>query len=602
MRITNSTITRRYVHNLERSLESKNKSENIISTQKKFSRASQSPINAARAIKVRKAISEIDDQTTNLNTAKGIYEAAESAIMKVSELIQSTYEKLIYGANGTQSPTEDVIIGDTIKTYADEMLRLMNVTVADRTIFGGLSNDKMPYTMNDDIVYYNGKPVNGYQDPSLFPYSGTSYADIGIGMQNADGTYFQKKYEDVLGSNGQVIYNAHSYSFDYNGAVVGDYGLQVGKAQVQLDKVIDGENYIVNVSVGGVTNEISFSGGSTPEETVENMNNALQSATWVDPLSGEDKRPYFTSDGQLASPSDPYAEVIIVDAFDPSDIDESIGKYGSYKADRKLPVTLSTDIRPLTHVRIDAQSALPITFNGAEVLGCGYQAKMTEVNISAFQQGEEYSLDISVNKERQTIRFTGGADEQETADNINAAIKDMFGLGTAVAVQTPREVTDASGTRMVALINSTTPNTSITVEQTDWPKDGSIPSWISVPSDTFIEKPTGYSNNIIQLTIDAANCLKSGDKLGAAKYADALFAIQTNLSLAIAQIGNQEEFIDFNLDRLVNNRFTLLDQQNELEGADMGTEITNWKALEAAYNATLQLSAKTIPMSIFNFM
>ncbi|MCL2071825.1 MAG: flagellar hook protein, partial [Oscillospiraceae bacterium] len=81
-----------------------------------------------------------------------------------------------------------------------------------------------------------------------------------------------------------------------------------------------------------------------------------------------------------------------------------------------------------------------------------------------------------------------------------------------------------------------------------------------------------------------------------------IFAAGSSLSLAIASIGTEQSFIEFNQERLINNMFTLQQRENELEYADMGEEMTTQKILEMIYNATLQMSATTIPMSIFNFM
>lgn len=464
MRITGSTISRRYLHNLERNLSNKNDSENKVSSAKQYTRASQNPINAAKALKVRKSLSEIEGYQDNLNTAASIYEVAESSVMKISELIQSTYEKLIYGANGTQSDTEDIIIGETIKTYADEMLRLMNVAVADRNIFGGIANISMPYTMDGDNVLYHGTPVNDFQSPESFKYSGTSYTDIGIGM---------------------------------------------------------------------VTKEIP-----NPYDA----NKQLDPSEFYDPYSGQ-----------------PY---------------------------------------PLGGTRINPQSALPVTFNGAAILGCGVSGKKIEIDLKAIEEWQEYRLDIAISKDKAnvntaTIKFYGGETEEETIDNINNAIYQAFHYQ-------PTEVTKDG-----LFLNKQPGLSGLSIISTPQPADGDTAA--IAPESTWAVAPvtsenTGYANNIIQLTIDAANILMSHDKLGAAQYADALFAVQTNLSLAIADIGNKEEFIEFNQSRLVNNTFSLKSIQNDMEATDLGEEITKWKSLEAIFNATLQMSASTLPMSIFNFM
>lgn len=429
MRVTSSTIVRRYVRNLESNLTKKNGYENQIASGMQFTRASQNPINASRALKVRKALAELSDYKDNLETSKSIYETAESAVMNVSNIIKNCYEQLIYGANGTQGDNEDEILASSLEKLAEEMVQSMNVVVADRRIFGGTNNTGMAFAIEDSasgkVVKYNGVSVNTYQDASMFPYSTTSYSDIGIGMS----------------------------------------------------KLGDGS--------------------------------------------------------------------------------------------------------------IDPQSALPVTFNGAEIMGCGLDKKITTLDLE--NMTGDYSFDVTVGNVKKTIAFSAGSDAESTADNINEALEAVFGNSN---------ITVASNG---VVSNNMLSGESVTVENTPLLDPGNA-NYVDYSQADIQVTPTGYSNNIIQLVFDAAACLRSGDKLGAAKYADALFGAQTNLTLTIANIGNNEDFIDFTLDRLTNNQYSLYERQNTLEAYEPETAITNWKVMDAIYNATLQMSASVVPMSIFNFM
>lgn len=426
MRITGNTVTRRYLSNLGKNYSRLNASENKITSNSKYTRASQSPLEAARALKVRKAMSETETYQTNLNNATAIYEAAESSIMGISDLVQSTYEKLIYGANGTQGDDENEIISQTIETYADEMVRLMNLTVADRRIFGGVNNSTNPFEIVESengvkTVKYNGISINKYTDPSEYPLSKSSFLDIGIGM------------------------------------------------------------------------------------TVE-----------------DDKS-------------------------------------------------------------IDYQSALPITFNGASMLGCGMGSTNTFLKLDEMQFGQTYSIDVQYGTDKKTIEFAAGATAADTAETLNELFEEKFGAGKL-------SVTSSTG-----LIIRQDSDAEFAVVNTDDPDGNYMPAGIEDIS-------TGYANNIIQLTLDAAACLKSGDKLGAARFADKIFASQTTLSLSIADIGNQEKFIEFNQERITNNLYTLKSKQNDLEGTDLASEITNWKVLTSIYDASLQMGTSTLPKTIFDFL
>ena len=434
MRIAGNTITRNYLKRLETNLSNKCKSENRIDSYRQFDRASECPAQAASAMRVRKAINNLNRYQTNLKTADNIYSSAESSVMQISELIQSAYEKAIEAANGTNleanthTPDQLQMLATSVETFGDEMMRLMNLTVADRKIFGGVNNSTNPYgviTSSDGskTVTYNGVSVNAYTDPSMFPSSASSYCDIGLGM--------------TLNDKGEV----------------------------------------------------------------------------------------------------------------------------------------------------DPQSALKLTFNGAEILGCGYQSSKAVLKPDSLTDGSEYRLEVAVGDKKEYITFTAGADKAATATAINDALKAAF--GEDVQMNSAGDIVSASGKPVTAANANIDANGDGTNDYEDI--DVSV-------------KGTGYSNNVIQNIYDAAQAIREGDGAVIAKFADQIYSLQTKVSLSIADIGNTEKFIEFNQDRITKNLYSLTERQNDLESTDLAAEATNLKMLQSIYNATLQMSASVIPTSIFNFI
>ncbi len=331
MRITQSMTNRRYTSQLNAALERKNESERKINSTKRYNRASEDPISAAKALRVRKALSDNADYVNNLETAEQIYNAADNALMDISDILDTIVEKVTYAANGTQHDIDEEILAQNVETYADELVRTFNIDIAQRRVFGGVYNGETVFkietnAVGDKIVTYNGVDVSSLQEATEFPYSEVSFTDIGIGMV-------------------------------------------------------------------------------------------------IDPATG----------------------------------------------------------------RVDPQSALPVTFNGAEITGCG-------------------------------------TDEQ------------------------------------------------------------------------------GDSKNIIQLTLSAAKAVRDGDKILAMDYVDKIREAQTRVAVAHADIGNKQQYVEYNKNRLTTDRETLLEQQNNLEGTDMGAETATWKTLTAIYNVSLQMATSVIPMSIFEFI
>ena len=112
----------------------------------------------------------------------------------------------------------------------------------------------------------------------------------------------------------------------------------------------------------------------------------------------------------------------------------------------------------------------------------------------------------------------------------------------------------------------------------------------------------GYANNIMQLILDSAKLLREGDQDMVARYADLLYASQSNLSIAIADLGTNSKFIEFSQDRLEDVLINLKSKQNDIESTDLPSEITRWKVLESVYNASLQMGSSVLSQTIFNYI
>lgn len=110
------------------------------------------------------------------------------------------------------------------------------------------------------------------------------------------------------------------------------------------------------------------------------------------------------------------------------------------------------------------------------------------------------------------------------------------------------------------------------------------------------------SNNIIQLTYDAAFALYQGDKEMANRLIDKLQKAQVTVLSGITKIGTKQSDIKFYLEKNDGYRYNLQEDQNKTEGCDLTKEITNFSSAKAAYNAALQMGSQAIPKSIFDFI
>lgn len=111
-----------------------------------------------------------------------------------------------------------------------------------------------------------------------------------------------------------------------------------------------------------------------------------------------------------------------------------------------------------------------------------------------------------------------------------------------------------------------------------------------------------FSQNFVQLIFDTADALKAGDISRANAAIDLLDKSNTGILTEITTLGAKYKSTEFYLDKDEDYKASLLERQNDVEGCDMNEEITNMDAMQAAYNAMLQLSANILPRSIFDFI
>ncbi|MCM1298577.1 MAG: hypothetical protein NC203_08675 [Firmicutes bacterium] len=279
MRITAQTTRSTYLRHLERNYENKFNSEQKIASFRQWQEASECPATAAHAMRVRKAMANLNTYKNNLQTAENIYSSAESSVMAISEIIQTTYEKCIEAANGTSStvhthdPDQLEMLATSVDAFADEISRLMNLEVADRRIFGGINNDSVCFNIQNlgegaetrKVVTYNGVAVDTYDDPEMFPQSKSSYVDIGLGM--------------YIGDDGRIDEQS-AMELTFNGCEITGCGKKATSAFIEVSNqdIDNGSTYTFELAVGTKKLNVSFTGGADKDANVQAINDAIDDA------------------------------------------------------------------------------------------------------------------------------------------------------------------------------------------------------------------------------------------------------------------------------------------------------------------------------------
>lgn len=734
MRITNATLMRGYNRDFNRLLSQKNKIERQITSTRNFVRASEAPLSAAKALNVRKSYYYSEQHKENLKVASKFYTEAETSLLQVSDKMAQIRETIIAACNTTKDRQEWAIYAQQLETSARELCAIFNTDSAGRAIFGGESDNGLPFTIIEDsngnaaTVLYHGVPVNALSDYFSFPYSDDVYIDIGLGMYTDQRSHYTDP-QSVLRTS-------------FNGAKVSGCGAEYGVADVDLSAIKESRKYCIDVYAGNVKKTITFTGKGSYEENVEEINKQLTEAFKKEKAYGKDY-PEMDAQGVISlrnsegkavengivcvvnnTIKEPRAEKLVVDN-DSGYTDKYRLKLSELEEGRvyKVNVTvggvtktiefeagtdnLSDSDNPVYREDVTVknfQDALEAAF-GKGVVNIspndptkgivsseGQTVKLTkgivedgeteeeqEVNIVSVSSSSkdkinlksiktdgksEYSFKIGSN----VITFKAGDNETETRNNINQAIRDK-GLtgyeidpkgiiknaaGEPVAIEpsgTESSVTVGTWTDYTIALSSddliegnkyslkvikgnTVKNIDFTAGADEAENlqaiqdaldkafgagtvnidaDGNITAAdgksVSVSNnetnkadDLLFEREAIYSNNYIQLTLDAARALRNGDLEYANGCIDRIVSANENLLVEIADLGCNEEFIDFNLTRITTREENLAERQNELEFIDPEKAITLWKTYEALYNACLQMSSTVVPNSIFNYM
>ena len=726
MRITNSILLRGYNRDLNRLMTQKTASERRITSTRKFARASENPLSAAKALNVRKSIYYSEQYRENLNVASKFYTEAETSLLQVSDKMAEVRELLIAACNTTKDSQEYAIYSNQLETIAQELVSIFNTDSAGRAIFGGESDNSMPFSIIKDsngflsTVLYHGVPVNAMSDYNGFPYSKMVTVDIGLGMFMDQKTQYTDP-QSVL-------------DISFNGAKITGCGADRGTADIDLSSIKPDRKYCIDVYADGIKKTIEFKGGATREETLDSINTALKEAYKKEVAYDKIKQPTIDdqgviySEGSLVSavnnPTHKTAEKLVVDNdagytdkcmlnfdalesnkvysidvtmgditksiefqvandADPAErnlntianlqaaLDEAFGldedghslvnvstnpvTMGYFSAEgAKVTVEDSMMLKSSTEtvrgatvesshydqidlIKLNKGTKYTINVNGTQVtfeggatvedtrqnmIAAGLNvseamgdkksvyimngdeyATITEVknpasdvtalkptkgatytvDLDSISDGQEYAIKVVYGNRVKIVNFMGSADPEQTRNNIQGALTEAFGksgIHSNLTIDEDGVITSYDGNPVAV--------TSMLTGTGDEP---------SVSKRDVI-----YSNNYIQLTLDAARALREGDIDYANGCIDRIVEATEHLLMQIADLGCNEDFIDFNTEKLLTRELNLYERQDDLEAVDPEKEITLWKTYEAIYNACLQMSSSVIPNSIFNYI
>lgn len=171
MRITNNTLVRTFLSNVNNNLNKMAKYQDQMSSGKEIRRPSDDPFAVVRSMGYNTSLRRNDQYLKNIENAIGWLNTTDTALGQIGSSLDRIRVLMLDAASGTKTQTELDAIKNEIVQRIEEVVQTGNTTFDDKYIFGGDITTKKPFESDK-----NGT-ITGYTTDT-----GTIYREISPGV------------------------------------------------------------------------------------------------------------------------------------------------------------------------------------------------------------------------------------------------------------------------------------------------------------------------------------------------------------------------------------------------------------------------------------
>ena len=165
MRLTNNMVIRNFLSNVGNAAGNVNKYQMQVQTGKAYQFASDAPIAAAKSIRYKSKIAQLEQNEKNIEDANELLKVTESTLSSYNDILQRISELSVDAANGTRGEEERDAIAVEIEQLRSEIVSLANTKYNGRYIFSGYETEKALLT--DEGVYNMDVTTMGVDKESI---------------------------------------------------------------------------------------------------------------------------------------------------------------------------------------------------------------------------------------------------------------------------------------------------------------------------------------------------------------------------------------------------------------------------------------------------
>lgn len=168
------------------------KTQQQLTTGKKFQTASEDPIGATRAAVLDRTLADNAQYDKNSNIIQTRLNYSEQGMADATSILQRVRELALEGANTTLGSTERKMLAGEVRQNAAALLDIANRTDANgEYLYSGTSTNSKPFTQGPTGVNYQGDLTNRQVriSPTQSLPDGHSGADVFLGVASGNGTF-----------------------------------------------------------------------------------------------------------------------------------------------------------------------------------------------------------------------------------------------------------------------------------------------------------------------------------------------------------------------------------------------------------------------------
>ncbi|MBR1861052.1 MAG: hypothetical protein IJ796_04225 [Lachnospiraceae bacterium] len=221
MRITNKIMQRNSLSNINTNKILQDNLTTQMSTQKKINRASDDPVVAIRALRLRSNVTEVSQYySKNIPDADSWLQVTEDALKNTATIVTKMIEQSTRGANGDLTSDDRKIILEQLKALGDEVYKTGDASYAGRYVFTGYRTDtslsfqketkNISYELTeqldksalDNFTYVDSSAIEGWTAAN---FSSAAYSNVNESyIDTKDVHRIRLAYRDVDGSDGPL--------------------------------------------------------------------------------------------------------------------------------------------------------------------------------------------------------------------------------------------------------------------------------------------------------------------------------------------------------------------------------------------------------------